>query len=108
VLLPVAILYLSAPKQYQGIPDDSSIGGPAGPRFAAAYFLRPFTHLHKKGRELIKEEKSSDGKSINLVDLTFFPLETVLIQLANLDLHKNIVSPARAQNHIREFLMTSS
>jgi hypothetical protein len=63
--------------------------------------------LHKKGPELIKREKSSDGKSINLVDLPFFPLETVLIQLAILGLHENIVSPVRAKNHIREFLMTS-
>ena len=96
MLLPVAILYLSAPKQYQGIPDDGSIGGPAGPRFAAAYFLRRSPICIKKGRELIKEEKSSDGKSINLVDLTFFPLETVLIQLAIFGLHENIVSPVRA------------
>ena len=85
MLLPVAILYLSAPKQNQGIPDDGSIGGP---RSAAGYFLRSSPICIKKGRELIKGEKSSDGKSINLIDLTFFPLETVLIQFAILGRHE--------------------
>ena len=51
-------------------------------RVRGCLFFAQFTYLHKKGRESIKGEKSSDGKSINLVDLTFFPLETVLIQLA--------------------------
>jgi hypothetical protein len=56
------------------------------------------------GRELIKGEKSSDGKSINLVDLTFFPLETVLIQLAIRGLHENIFC-IRAIIDIRKFLI---
>jgi hypothetical protein len=100
MLLPVAILHLLAPKQYQGIPDDSSIGGPAvARRSAAAYFLRRSPICIKKGRKLIKGEKCSDGKSINLVDLTFFPLETVITRLTILGLHENIVSPARAKPH---------
>jgi hypothetical protein len=68
-------------------------------RVRGCLFFAQFTYLHKKGRESIKGEKSSDGKSINLVDLTFFPLETVITRLAILGLHENIVSPARAKPH---------
>ncbi len=47
------------------------------------------------------------AKSINLVDLTFFSLETVLIQRAIFGRHENISSGSR-QNYIREFLMPES
>ena len=73
-------------------------------RVRGCLFFAQFTYLHKKGRESIKGEKSSDGKSINLVDLTFFPLETVLIQLANLGLHENISSRTR-HIYIRKVLI---
>ena len=73
-------------------------------RSAAAYFLRSSPICIKKGRELIKEEKSSDGKSINLVDLPFFSLETVITEVAILAVTQ-IFFCQSCHNHIRKFLI---
>jgi hypothetical protein len=48
---------------------------------------------------LIKGKKSRDGKSINLIDLTFFPLETVLTQCAFLPCHESIFHVIAAKQH---------
>src|SRR5258706_11114699 len=71
---------------------------------AVAVFVQ-ITDLNKKARrESIKGEKARHGKSINLVDLPFFSLKTVLIQCAIFCRHENIFCRSR-HNYIRKFLI---
>jgi hypothetical protein len=59
------------------------------------------------GHEFIRRKKSRDGKSINLIDLTFFPLETVITEVVILAVTQVFFACSR-QNNIRKFLMTTS
>jgi hypothetical protein len=59
------------------------------------------------GRNIIKRKKHRGSKSIILIDLTFFPLETVLTLRAILAVTKVFFTHSR-QNNIRKFLMPTS